>query len=207
MRAATVMWCVHRSTVRLHRHHASPSGAPQEDRLRERFRSFMQGPSWRRRLVIAGLIVGAQAAVLCVTYRAVVIHGRTLLTGQLVPGTEGTAPPYGYPGPAPSGYNEVDAGASAWQFVPQIRKAHNELASGELPLWTANVMLGAPLAADPSDGLLNPLTWPVVASPTPFVWDVWLLSRLLVAGLCSVRLSPGIWDFGLSRRHSLGWRT
>src|ERR1019366_4587591 len=99
-----------------------PPGARKHG-FRERFRSLMQGPTWRRRLIIAGLIVGTQAAVLCVTYRAVVFHGRTLLTGQLVQGTEGTAPPYGYPGPAPSGYNEVDAGASAWQFVPQIRKA------------------------------------------------------------------------------------
>jgi hypothetical protein len=170
-----------------------PPGARKHG-FRERFRSLMQGPTWRRRLIIAGLIVGTQAAVLCVTYRAVVFHGRTLLTGQLVQGTEGTAPPYGYPGPAPSGYNEVDAGASAWQFVPQIRKAHDELASGELPLWTANVMLGAPLAADPSDGLLNPFTWPLVASPTPFVWDVWLLSRLLMAGLCCTALA---WYLGL----------
>ncbi|MHB8536613.1 MAG: YfhO family protein [Candidatus Dormibacteria bacterium] len=111
------------------------------------------------------------------------------MTGQLVQGTEGSAPPYGYPGPAPKGYNEVDAGASAWQFVPQIRKAHDELTSGEIPLWSANVMLGAPLAADPSNGLLNPFTWPLVAFPTPVVWDVWLLTRLLMAGLCCTALA------------------
>jgi hypothetical protein len=157
--------------------------------LCERLRRLMQGPIWRRRLVIASLIVGAQAGVLCVTYRAVVFHGRTLLTGQLVQGTEGTGPPYGYAGPAPMGYNEVDAGASAWQFVPQIRKTHDELASGEIPLWSANVMLGAPLAADPSNGLLNPFTWPLLASPTPAVWDVWLLARLLMAGLCCTTLA------------------
>src|ERR1035441_5944196 len=67
--------------------------------LCERLRRLMQGPVWRRRLVIACLIVGAQAVVLCVTYRAVVVHGRTLLTGQLVQGPEGAAPPYGYLGP------------------------------------------------------------------------------------------------------------
>jgi hypothetical protein len=146
----------------------------------------MQGPVWRRRLIIAALVVGAQAAVLGVTYRAVIFHDRTLLTGSVVSGPEGAAPPYGYPGPAPSGYNEVDAGASAWQFVPQIRKAHAELSNGQLPLWSANVMLGAPLAADAIHGLFNPFTWPLVASPSTGMWDAWLLSRLLMAGvLCS----------------------
>jgi Bacterial membrane protein YfhO len=170
-----------------------PAGVIESGRC-DRLRRLLLGPTWHRRLIIASLIVGVQAGVLCVTYRAVVIHGRTMLTGQLVQGTEGAAPPYGYPGPAPQGYNEVDAGASAWQFVPQIRKAHDELASGEIPLWSANVMLGAPLAANPSDGLLNPLTWPLVASPTPAVWDVWLLTRLLMAGLCCTALA---WYLGL----------
>ena len=153
---------------------------------RDRLRRLMQGPVWRRRLIIAALIVGAQAAVLGVTYRAVILHDRTLLTGSVVSGTEGTAPPYGYPGPAPRGFNEVDAGASAWVLVPQIRKAHAEISTGQLPLWNANVMLGAPLAAAVQNGLFNPFTWPLVASPTTGVWDVWLLSRLLMAGvLCS----------------------
>jgi hypothetical protein len=141
---------------------------------------------WRRRLIIAALIVGAQAAVLAVTYRAVVFHNRTLLTGSVVTGTEGATPPYGYPGPAPSGFNEIDAGASAWQYVPQIQKAHDELAGGQVPYWSANIMLGAPLLADPIHGLLNPLTWPLVASPSTGMWDAWLLFRLLLAGvLCS----------------------
>jgi Bacterial membrane protein YfhO len=153
---------------------------------RHRLRRLMQGPVWRRRLIIAALVVGAQAAVLGVTYRAVLFHDRTLLTGSIVSGTEGAAPPYGYPGPTPSGSNEVDAGASGWVLVPQIRKAHAELSNGQLPLWSANVMLGAPLAAAVQNGLFNPLTWPLVADPTTGVWDVWLLSRLLMAGvLCS----------------------
>jgi hypothetical protein len=154
--------------------------------VRELRRRLMQGPVWRRRLIIAALIVGAQAAVLGVTYRAVLFHDRTLLTGSIVSGTEGVRPPYGYPGPAPSGFNEVDAGASGWVLVPQIRKAHAEISNGQLPLWSANVMLGAPLAAAVQNGLFNPLMWPLVADPTTGVWDVWLLTRLLMAGvLCS----------------------
>jgi Bacterial membrane protein YfhO len=161
------------------------SAGTRRHAVRERLRSLTPGPTWRRRLIIIALVVGTQAAVLCVTYRAVVFHNRTLLTGSVVSGTEGGAPPYGYPGTVPGTFNEVDAGASAWQLVPQFRKAHDELAAGLLPLWSANVMLGAPLAADPQ-GLLNPLTWPILASPTPAVWDAWLLARLLLAGvLCS----------------------
>jgi hypothetical protein len=149
----------------------------------ERLRRLVWDGVWRRRLVTLALIVGANGAVLTVTYRAVVLHDRTLLTGTYIQGTEFVSGPYGYPGPVPVGWNEVDAGASAWQFVPQIKKAHLELTQGELPLWDANVMLGAPLAADASHGLFNPLTWPLVASPTPGVWDAWLLSRLLAAGV------------------------
>jgi hypothetical protein len=152
----------------------------------ERLRRLVWDGTWRRRLVTLFLIVAVHAAVLTVTYRAVVFHDRTLLTGTYVQGTEYIRGPYGYPGPALHGWNEVDAGAGAWAFVPQIRKAHLELAHGELPLWDANVMLGAPLAADVEHGLFNPLTWPLVADPTPGVWDVWLLSRLLAAGvLCT----------------------
>jgi hypothetical protein len=133
------------------------------------------------------LLVAVQATVLGITYRAVVVQGRTLLTGSTVFTTEGVSPPYGYPGPALTLSNEIDAGSSAWQFVPQIDKAHLEVSSGELPLWDANVMLGAPLAADAQAGLADPLTWPLVASPTPGTWDAWLLLRLLTAGLlCSL---------------------
>jgi len=162
--------------------------------VRDRLRRFMQGRVWRRRLIIAGLVVCVQAAVLGVTYRAVVFHNRTLLTGSVVAGTEAYGAPYGYPGLPPHGFDEIDAGASAWQFVPQIRKAHAELASGELPLWSANVMLGAPLAADAIHGLFNPFTWLLVASPSTGMWDVWLLSRLLMAGLLGSLLA---WYLGL----------
>jgi hypothetical protein len=157
----------------------------ETDRRRayERLRRLVWDGVWRRRLVTLALIVGANGAVLTVTYRAVVFHDRTLLTGTYIQGTEFVSGPYGYPGPVPVGWNEVDAGAAAWGFVPQIKKAHLELAQGELPLWDANVMLGAPLAADATHGLFNPLTWPLVASPTPAVWDVWLLARLLAAGV------------------------
>ena len=151
-----------------------------------RLRELVLGGTWRRRLAMLALIVGFHGAVLAVTYRAVVFHGRTLLTGTYIQGTEFVSGPYGYPGPLPHGWNEVDAGPSAWAWVPQIRKAHQELAQGELPLWDANVMLGAPLAADAEHGLFNPLTWPLVAHPSNGAWDAWLLGRLLAAGvLCT----------------------
>jgi hypothetical protein len=133
------------------------------------------------------IVVLVQASVLAVTYRAVVFHGRSLMTGIYVTGVEGQALAYGYPGPPIQGSNEIDSGASAWAYEPQIAKAHQEVSDGELPLWDANVMLGAPLAADAEGGLFNPLTWPLVASPTPATWDIWLLLRLLSAGvLCSL---------------------
>lgn len=172
----------------LYRVRVAMRGAPETNwrNTYDRLRRLLWVGTWRWRVVTFGLIVGVNAAVLTVTYRAVVFHDRTLLTGTYIQGTEYISGPYGYPAPLPHGWNEVDAGASAWGFVPLIKKAHLELAQGELPLWDANIMLGAPLAADVQHGLFNPLTWPLVASPTPGVWDAWLLSRLLAAGvLCT----------------------
>ena len=136
------------------------------------------------------IVVLVQTSVLAVTYRAVVFHGRSLMTGMYVTGAEGQALAYRYTGPPIEGSNEIDPGASAWAYEPQIAKAHQEVSDGELPLWDANVMLGTPLAADAEGGLFNPLTWPLVASPTPTTWDIWLLLRLLSAGLlCSLLAS------------------
>jgi hypothetical protein len=101
-----------------------------ESGLCERLRRLMQGPVWRRRLVIACLIVGAQAVVLCVTYRAVVVHGRTLLTGQLVQGPEGAAPPYGYLGPDGVGiYLNRDAAPRAQVYFDVTSAASEENAA------------------------------------------------------------------------------
>jgi hypothetical protein len=55
-------------------------------------------------------------------------------------------------------------------------------------------MLGAPLAAAGQTGILNPLTWPLLVSPTPGVWDAWLLGRLLTAGLLCTLLA---WYLGM----------
>jgi len=152
---------------------------------------FVRTPIWRRAATIV-LIVAAQASVLALTYHQV-IDNHTLLTGNSLPGTDGVPPPYGYPGPVPS-FNEIDPGASAWQWVTQVRKAHDLVARGELPLWNANVMLGAPLAGDPINGLMNPYTWPLIAHPSAGAWDIWLLSRLLMAGVLCTLLG---WYLGL----------
>ncbi|MGP8160567.1 MAG: YfhO family protein [Candidatus Dormibacteria bacterium] len=157
------------------------------DTLRQVVARTLWSPGFRRGATSVLIVVVVQASVLAVTYRAVVLHGRSLMTAIYVTGTEGQALAYGYPGPPILGSNEIDPGASAWGYEPQIAKAHQELSTGELPLWDSNVMLGAPLAADAVAGLYNPLTWPLVASPTPTTWDVWLLLRLLAAGLlCSL---------------------
>jgi hypothetical protein len=158
--------------------------------LRESLAGILSSSSLRRGMTSVLIVVVVQASVLAVTYRAVVFHGRTLLTGVYVAGTESQAPAYGYSGPPIAGSNEIDPGASAWQLAPQIVKAHQEVFGGELPLWDANVMLGAPLAADAEGGLFNPLTWPLVASPATTTWNIWLLLRLLSAALlCSLLAS------------------
>lgn len=68
-----------------------------------------------------------------------------------------------------------------WQFVPWLRLARRELASGRLPLWNPHQDGGVPLLGNAQSALLSPLTWPVLLLGADPGWDLSLLARLLLA--------------------------
>ena len=69
------------------------------------------------------------------------------------------------------------------------------------PLWNPHCGLGQPLLGNMQSALLSPFRWPVLASSSPFVWDLAFLARLLAAGLLAFLLARAL---GLPPLSSLG---
>ena len=154
-----------------------------------------------------GLLVIAviNGAALAVTFRAVVFHSRSMTLSLVMTSNEGVAASYGFPGGSRSWdqgdifdpakpENVLDPGASAWQQEPWTTKAHAEIGAGRAPLWSANVGLGMPLFAAAQGGFSNPFNWPLLLRPTTGMWDVTLLSRLLIGGIL---MSIFAWYLGM----------
>src|ERR1019366_407740 len=89
---------------------STPAG--QWDALRRRLVRILWSSGFRRGATSVLIVVLVQTSVLAVTYRAVVFHGRSLMTGMYVTGAEGQALAYRYTGPPIEGSNEIDPGAS-----------------------------------------------------------------------------------------------
>lgn len=68
-----------------------------------------------------------------------------------------------------------------WQFVPWLRLARRELASGRLPLWNPHQDGGVPLLGNAQSALLSPLNWPVLLLGADPGWNLSLLARILLA--------------------------
>jgi hypothetical protein len=140
------------------------------------------------------------ALLLCVAFADVVFLGRSLTTTNAI-GAPTTMPTgdYGFAGLPATGVTYVDPGASAWQTEPLAVLAGRMIARGEVPLWNPYSACGAPLAANMHSATLSPLRAPMLASSRAVVWDVYILARLLVAGLGALVLAHG---HGLSPRAS-----
>src|ERR1700730_8183413 len=73
----------------------------------------------------------------------VVAGGRTLLTSNIVPGTVPSGA-YGYMGYRVRSLPVLDPYASAWDYEPDAKILHDDLAKRVLPLWDPYVACGAP---------------------------------------------------------------
>ena len=133
----------------------------------------------RHELFVALVVL---SAVLALAFPEVVFGGKTLLPAN-VAGVLGQAPPYGFEGEEPVDNFRLDRGASAWQTEPLARKVRQAYADLNIPLWNPNVGTGAPLLADMQPAVFNPLRLPVLISPDPSMWDLYLLGRFLLGGL------------------------
>ena len=86
----------------------------------------------------------------------------------------------------PSIYRGNDMGASAWVMeadAPLVR--HQYLAEKSLPLWNPYQAYGAPLAANMQSQPFNPLYILFALHPGPRTYNLFILCRFLIAGLCA----------------------
>jgi hypothetical protein len=141
-----------------------------------------RAPSWSRRRVpwrdLVGLLVSCLIVVL--VFSPVVFGGRTLSTAAKTAGTNGFAP---FPGQPKADYSSdfrVDQGAQSWQAEPWAEVAHRAYADRELPLWNPYQGAGAPLAANMSSAVFDPLLLAVNLHPTPLTWDLSILGAFLL---------------------------
>jgi len=140
------------------------------------------GPLQRRRMPwgdLVGVLVSCLLVVL--VFSPIIFGGRTLsVAGKGAFGTNGSAP---FPGQPEADYSSdfrVDQGASTWQAEPWAEVAHRAYAGGELPLWNPYQGAGAPLAANMSSAVFDPLLLAVNLHPTPLTWDIAMIGAFLL---------------------------
>ncbi len=137
--------------------------------------------------------------VTALPFYPVLLGGRTLTA---LPGVSGLlpAPPGTVPPPV------LDT-SSAYIDEPLARLAARKIQGDPLelflspPLWNPHCGLGQPLLGNMQSALFSPFRWPILASSSPFVWDLALLFRLLCAALLAFFLARAL---GLSRTAAFG---
>jgi hypothetical protein len=79
-----------------------------------------------------------------------------------------------------------DMGASGWLLEPDAALVHHEyLHERHLPLWNPYQSYGAPLAANMQSQPFNPLFVLFSMAPGPRAYNLFVLARFLLAGLCT----------------------
>lgn len=127
------------------------------------------------------------AAGLIVSFFDVVFLGRTILATNFVAGTDPSGVgSWGYEGRRGTEIPVQDGAGSTWVHEPEMAVAARAVQGGEAPLWNPHLACGMPFLAGMSSGLLYPLQWILFVSDAPWVWDAYMLLRLLVSGLFTI---------------------
>jgi membrane protein YfhO len=121
------------------------------------------------------------AFIIVVAFWNVVFRGRTLSTSNIAPGTLPSGA-YGYNGPRVRSLPVLDPGSSAWDYEPDAKILHDDLSKRILPLWNPYVGCGAPFLANSFSAALSPLRLLMAITERPPWGDLYLLSRLFIAG-------------------------
>ena len=134
---------------------------------------------WQHETVRASLLL---ALLLNLLFAPVIWGDRSLLESARTPSL---LPTGAAAGPSRGTVQKVlDSGGPAWQFEPSIQLNHNEwFRSGTLPLWDPYRGFGSPLAATMQPQPFYPLAILAAIHPSPRTFDLFLISRLFVAGL------------------------
>jgi len=121
------------------------------------------------------------SALLAIAFFDVVFLGRTLQVSRTI-ATTYPSRPYGVVGPAPASIPITDNTPGVLE-EPYLAFKRRELAAGRVPLWNPHQATGMPFAANPEATLFFPPEVLLYALPAAYAWDVFLLLRLLAAGL------------------------
>ena len=132
---------------------------------------------FQKEIVQAGLFL---ILVLCLFFFSVLFQNRTLTSLQ-VPGVLGSGP-YGYTGEF-THRALIDPGGSSWGPRPFAILVNEQLKEGVAPLWNPYMGVGQPLAGNMGSNVFNPLRIPLHLHPTPYMWDLFILLRLFLAGI------------------------
>ena len=130
-------------------------------------------------LNLLGLL--ASCLVVVLAFSPILFGGKTLSAANKWPaGTNGEAP---FPGQPRADYfsdYRIDPGASSWQSEPWAEVSHRAYARGEWPLWNPYQGFGAPLGANMSSAVFDPLLLAVHAHPTPLTWDLSIIGAFIL---------------------------
>ena len=143
-----------------------------------------RGQSSAKRLARTDVFLASIAlgVMILIFFYDIIFLGRTLATSSLLWGVMGTEPPFGYPDVGPA-YNvyllDPLASAVAESTTEKIASLYHGF---NVPLWDANMALGRPLLASLDPHAVDPLRAPIVISPSPEMWDAFLLARFFIAG-------------------------
>ena len=139
------------------------------------------GISLRRESLWAGCIL---ALLLVAVFFPAVLGTRTLLASawtapSIMPGGayhEGALPPHQALSP--------DPGAPAWTLEPWIKVIGEQyLREKQFPLWNPYNAFGTPFAAAMQPQPFFPLTALLSLHPTPWTYNIFIIARLLLAGI------------------------
>jgi Bacterial membrane protein YfhO len=151
------------------------------------------GTSLRRDCLWAGCIL---ALLLVAMFLPAVLGTRTLLASawtapSIMPGGayhEGALPPHQALSP--------DPGAPAWTLEPWIKVIGEQyLREKQFPLWNPYNAFGTPFAAAMQPQPFFPLTALLSLHPTPWTYNIFIIARLLLAGILTFLFARLFLDF------------
>lgn len=175
----------HHVTVPGGRRNDVPAAAAAVDRL----------PPVLRQVLLA---TSCMLLLAVVVFPDVLLAGRTTATSAFSPGVQGSPPHAAYPADAVLNRNGYlrDPLASAIASEPAAEYAARIPEDPGLALWDPHRSLGSPVLATGNPQVTSPIRWPLAAMPTPVGWDVFIVLRLVAAGVLVHLLA---WRMGLSR--------
>lgn len=129
-------------------------------------------------------VVGVALLLMVLTvifFYDIVFQGKTLLTTNAVPGTMKIGA-YNYAGHQPLSVHVIDPAASAEIHEPITHLTSLIYKKGIIPLWNPHAATGIPLNADMISTVFFPLSFLLYLNPSAWMWDLFMLSRIFIAG-------------------------